>query len=290
MVLMRKSLWMMCALVALSYSAAQAMEESGSEQRSTTSSRIKPQNNKNIDEEDKSAFKNAPIEVKTEILRNTVMSAKTETTNFRDIGISLSLVCKGWKEIIRENSKKWICGHFNIEQQNRDVFWRLFKGTLIYKPNPNSEEGRVTLFISSLPNPLKGEFDLSNCGDVGKYLSINTGYRQGEKDENADKIEIWLTPRFLVAKEMPQLDPNHYIRSISENWDAARAPIGIFWTLGGWNAVEHMSYCDYLTTESMEELGSENLLIKYQKSATSQLTWLHIAPEASAQFHISFVN
>ncbi|EKE10476.1 MAG: hypothetical protein ACD_16C00027G0001, partial [uncultured bacterium] len=59
-------------------------------------------------------------------------------------------------------------------------------------------------------------------------------------------------------------------------WDAARAPIGIFWTWGGWNATDHMMYCDYLTTESIEEVGSENLFKKYQKATDGPVgvVWL----------------
>jgi hypothetical protein len=252
MVFMRKSLWTICALVALNYQPAQAMEETESEPRPTTLSRIN--------------FNNIPREMEVEILKHAFMSEKTETTNFRDIGTTLSLVCTEWNMIIRENSKKWVCDYFNIEEKNKDVFWQLFKGKLIYKPDPDSDMGRVDLFISSLPNPLEGEFDLSNCDDTGEYLSINMGYRKVQTPANANKVEIWLTPRFLVDKEMTQLAPNHHLRAISGNWDAARAPIGIFWTWGGWNAANHMSYCDYLTTESMDDLGSENLLKKYRKS------------------------
>lgn len=254
MVFMRKSLWTMCALVALSYHSAQAMEQS--EQMTTRSSSIKLQD--------------LPREMEEEILKHAFMPAKTETTNFRDMGITLSLVCKDWKGIIAKNAKELVCNYFNIEEKNKDVFWHLFKGKLIYKPDPNSDEGRVDLFISSLPNPLEGTFDLSNCGDSGKYLSIATGYRKVQNKANASKVEIWLTPRFLVDKEMPQLAKNHHIREIIGNWDATKAPIGIFWTWGGLNAA-YMAYCDYLTTESLDGMGSENLYKKYQKSGPSSL-------------------
>ena len=148
-----------------------------------------------------------------------------------------------------------------------DVYERFLRGTLIYRPQEGSDVGQIELPISALKNPLEGEFDLSKCGNAGQYLSINTGYRKGHRPENANKVEIWFTPRFLVDKEMPQLAQNHYIKSIIGNWDAARAPIGIFWTWGGWNADNQLSYGDYLTNESMDELGSENLSKKYQKTA-----------------------
>ncbi|WP_331256092.1 hypothetical protein [Candidatus Bealeia paramacronuclearis] len=65
---------------------------------------------------------------------------------------------------------------------------------------------------------------------------------------------------------MSQLAKNHHIRAIIENWDAVKAPIAIFWTWGGWNATDDMAYCNYLPTESMHDLGSENLYKKWQKS------------------------
>ncbi|HUX80474.1 MAG TPA: F-box protein [Alphaproteobacteria bacterium] len=277
MVFMRKSLWTMCALVALSYQSAQAMEQS--EQTVLRSPSIKLQD--------------LPPEMKVEILNHAFMSAKTEITNFRDIGITLSLVCKDWNEIIRANAKKLVCDYFNIEEKNKDVFWQLFKGKLIYKPDPDSDMGRVDLFISSLPNPLGGEFDLSNCGDTKQYLSLNMGYRKVQNPANARKTELWITPRFLVENEMAQLSRNHHIKEIIGEWDAVKAPIGIIWTWGGWNGYD-MVYCDYLTKESMVEFSSENLLKKHRKSAQTR-------PEeerpgydgdlgVGEKFHISFVN
>jgi hypothetical protein len=241
----------MCALVALSHQPAQAMEES--EQEESTLSHLA-----------------LPREMEEEILKVALMPAKTETTNFRDImkniGVPLSLVCREWNEIIRENSQKLVCDYFNIEKKNKDVFWQLFKGKLIYKPDPYSDIGRVDLFVSSLPNPLGGEFDLSNCGDTKQYLSLNMGYRKVQNPANARKAELWITPRFLVENEMAQLAGNHHIREIIGKWDAVKAPIGIIWTWGGWDGSDHMAYCDYLTTESIAEIRSENLLKKYQKS------------------------
>lgn len=141
--------------------------------------------------------------------------------------------------------------------EDENTHERFLKGKLIYQPNEDNDVGKIELRIADLANPLEGEFDLSKCGDAGQYLSINTGYRKAKRPENAHKVEIWFTPRFLVDKEMPQLAQNHHMRAISGNWDAARVPIGIFWTWGGWNAAEHMAYCDYLTAESMEDLDQK---------------------------------
>ena len=148
-----------------------------------------------------------------------------------------------------------------IARGHEDIYERFLKGVLVYRPNEGSDVGKIELPIADLANPLGSTFDLSNCGDTGQYLSIATGYRKVQTPANANKVEIWFTPRFLVDREMSHLAPNHHMRAIG-SWDAARAPIGIFWTWGGWDAAGLMAYCNYLTTESMDVLGSENLLKK----------------------------
>src|SRR3989338_1059219 len=148
-----------------------------------------------------------------------------------------------------------------IARGYESIYERFLKGVLVYRPTEGSDEGMVVMRIADLANPLESTFDLSKCGDRGQYLSIATGYRKVQTPANANKVEIWFTPRFLVDREMSHLAPNHHMRAIG-SWDAARAPIGIFWTWGGWDAAGLMAYCNYLTTESMDVLGSENLLKK----------------------------
>ena len=180
-----------------------------------------------------------------------------------------------------------------IARGHEDIYERFLKGVLVYRPNEGSDVGKIELPIAALANPLESTFDLSKCGDTGQYLSISTGYRKVQTPANANKVEIWFTPRFLVDKEMPHLAPNHHMRQVIRSWDSARAPIGIFWTWGGWNATDHMMYCDYLTTESIEEVGSENLLKKYQKGARN-LGWrfpaMYRPCGGVGSFQISFVN
>ena len=107
-------------------------------------------------------------------------------------------------------------------------------------------------------------------------------------------LEIWLTPRCLVNKKISQLAPNHHIRVVSgQNWDAAKAPVGIFFTyamdavLSGGN-----DSCRHLTAESMDELGSENLFTKYTKSTHmgSITTVTPIWGWYTSNFHISFAD
>lgn len=226
MVFMSKSLWTMCVLVALSYQPVQAMEESEKQQRKFTGSKINPSlqsSMKVVTQED--LFSKDLRDINTLLLKE-VFYNKDEKEGFAKTYWNLSLVTKDSYYLVKEYGPKWIlevCGIKKITPQAEDVFRRLFKGKLIYKPNRRSTEGQVTLYISSLPNPLGGEFDLSNCGNIGQDLSINMGYRKVETPANAKKLEIWITPRFLVDDELPQLAENHHIRKIEGNWDAVTA-------------------------------------------------------------------
>ena len=180
----------------------------------------------------------------------------------------------------------------DIARGYEEIYERFLKGVLIYRPQEGSNVGKIEMPIAGLANPLEGTFDLSSCGDTGQYLSIATGYRKVQTPANANKVEIWFTPRFLVDKEMPQLAQNHHMRAISGNWDAARAPIGIFWTWGGWNSNSHMSYADYLVSESTDNLASENLLKKYEKAPweRERASYVDCRRTLFSKFHISFVN
>ncbi|WP_331256103.1 hypothetical protein [Candidatus Bealeia paramacronuclearis] len=68
----KKSLLAMCALAALSYQPVQAAKQE--EEEKSSSLTIKP------------AFPQAPREIGEEILKYAFISAKTDTTNFREIG------------------------------------------------------------------------------------------------------------------------------------------------------------------------------------------------------------
>lgn len=211
-----------------------------------------------------SSFEKAAKEIRHLIVGQAVVDQCSENKSPVNVG----LVCKEWREFVTEEMK---VGHAGWKAWygvigHEDIYERFLKGVLVYRPNEGSDVGKIELPIAALKNPIESSFDLSNCENTGKYLSINTGYRKVQTHANANKVEIWFTPRFLVDKEMPHLAKNHHMQEIRGNWDGVKAPIGIFWTWGGWDAKDQISYCDYLTTESMGELGSENLLKKWQKS------------------------
>lgn len=234
----RKPLWALFVLLALGCQETHTMEEKG------------------INKE--CHILKIPLELQLSTLKEVFFKEKTDETNFRDIGINLSLVCKDWREIIKVNAKRWVCEYFNIDEKDKDIFWCVFKGKLIYNPDPNSDNGRVNLFISAFPNPLEGAFDLSQCGDTGNYLSISTGYRKKKIAENANKVEIWFAPRFLIEKELGTT-AGHF-KPIMDKWKQEQ--VGMLCTWGGNDNMD--LYC-YLTTENAVNLSKRNLYEHCQK-------------------------
>jgi hypothetical protein len=138
------------------------------------------------------------------------------------------------------------------------IYQRFSKGILVYLPEPGSDVGKIELPIAELANPLEGTFDLSRCGDAGKYLSIATGYRKGKIAANASKLEIWITPRFLIEKNL-QGNASHF-KDIMGNWDATKAPLGAFYTWGGW---DDLGWYDYATTQDFDTFSKEDFYGKW---------------------------
>jgi hypothetical protein len=137
---------------------------------------------------------------------------------------------------------------------------RFLNGKLVYKPNKDNDIGKIELRIGDLTNPLESAFNLSMCGDVENYLSISTGYRKKKISENSDRLEIWLTPRFFVENISER--PRHLEKLFPDKWPET-APVGIFWAWGEWN---DMGWYDYLTKQTMEELGNNDLYNKMLES------------------------
>jgi|GEM_PF-5925720 len=138
-----------------------------------------------------------------------------------------------------------------------EIYQRFINGKLVYKPNPESEEGIIELPIAGLNNPLEGIFDLSKCGNVGKYVSIATGYKKEKKTGNSQKLEIWIVPRFIMEKELgPSYGKFFAIR------EACSSPVNVFWTWGGW---DNLGWYDYLTQDFNELSNGENLYKKWQQ-------------------------
>lgn len=131
--------------------------------------------------------------------------------------------------------------------------YRMFlSGRLVYKPNRTGDTGQIELAIADLPNPLDGEFDLNTCGDMWKYVSINTGYRKGKQAKNRFKTEVWFVPRFVVERELNSTAS--HLRPIMDKWPA-RFPVGIFCTWGNWDSSKYA----YLVTQTLEGLSDGTL-------------------------------
>jgi len=157
--------------------------------------------------------------------------------------------------------------YYNINTPEQiEVFDKIYNGKLIYRPNPNSDDGKIELPISALKHPLKGKFDLSKCGDAGNYLSINMGYRKKMNPENAEKVEIWVALRILIEKELDGT-ASHF-KPIMENWDTEKAPGAIFFTWGGW---DNLGWYDYLTSENMDDLSKVDLYKNWEKTAPGRI-------------------
>jgi len=175
-----------------------------------------------------------------------------------------------------------------VQEKDEEIYQRFLKGVLIYRPQVGSDVGKIELPISALQNPLEGTFDLSQCGDVGNYISISTGYRKEKKAGNANKVEIWFVPRFLIENEL-QTTASHF-QEVFGNWSPT-APVGIFWTWGGW---DNLTFMDHAVSQSMDELSDNNL---YEKHGAAVLAWwvssavharsIHVALSAK-KFHIHF--
>jgi len=144
-----------------------------------------------------------------------------------------------------------------IARGHEAIYQTFLNGALIYT-DPQTKN-KITLPIRDLSNPLEGTFDLSHCGDTGKYLSISTGYRKGKRPENASKIEIWFAPRFQIEKELNGTAA--HFKPIMGNWKQ-EAHVGMFWTWGGWDSLGDY---DYLTTEDMDNLSKIDLYERWKR-------------------------
>ncbi len=98
---------------------------------------------------------------------------------------------------------------------------------------------------------------------MGRYISISTGYRKGKIAANKDKLEIWITPKFVVENEL-RTSASHYAPIMTPGlWTY---PVGIIWTYGGW---DDMSWYDYLTTKQFDEISAKNLYDSWYAACVS---------------------
>ncbi|MBP9752782.1 MAG: hypothetical protein KBD31_03115 [Proteobacteria bacterium] len=163
---------------------------------------------------------------------------------------------------------------------HEDAYRDFLNLKLVYKPDPNSDNGKVILPVKALANPLDGVFDLSNCGDAAQHLSISTGYRKGKNPANANKLEIWLTPRFVAERNLNGTAA--HLKPIWHEWHPAR-DIGVFFTWGNWDNDE---WYDYEVKINNDVVYTKNIYetFTHAKAADAAFDttigrWLHGWPE-----------
>jgi hypothetical protein len=137
------------------------------------------------------------------------------------------------------------------------LYRRFINGKLIYK---KGRPGEVVWPFSRLLNPLEGTFDLSQC-EEGRYLSIATGYKKAKNPANANKVEIWVAPKFLIEQNPEALGAQR--STVMKNWTNPACPVGLFWTWGG----EEVDFgCNYLTTETVDNISANDIYANFEKS------------------------
>ena len=196
-----------------------------------------------------------------------------------------SLVCKKWQSIFQE--KKIDIFTFAISKKfsvDENTCKKFLNGRLIYENNSSNVNCKIEFPICDFVNPLEGTFDLSKCADTGKYLSISTGYRKRKKQENTNKVEIWLTPRFLVEKQINDSAKN--LSSIFPVHWPDSGKLGVIWTWGEWDDV---NWCDFFTTQDFEDISKDTLYHKLElRGGTGRASGSHPPSTGESRIHHSF--
>lgn len=212
-------------------------------------------------------FTDVPEEARSLVVKQAAYKRCLKEKNPVTLNITLgnlALVCKEWQTLINEemtvNTPSWKAW-YGVTPENEHIYQQFLNGVLIYRPNPQSDEGMIKLKISDLINPLEGTFDLSEFDDVSKIISISTGCRKGKKPEDNKKIEIYLAPRFMIEKKLKSTTKN--FQPIMDNWTEETAPIGIFWSWGEW---EKLNWYASLTTAKACDISSKNLYENWKRS------------------------
>ncbi|MBA3813337.1 MAG: hypothetical protein H0X26_02415 [Alphaproteobacteria bacterium] len=187
----------------------------------------------------------------------------------------LALVSREWKDtvvdIIKTNMQVgqpiWKAWH-GITPKNETVFQQFLNGTLVFRPNLASDEGKISLKISDITTLFKGPLDLSKCGDVAQKLVITTDPSVFlDKDKYEDKFLILVTMRSLIEKKINSTASP--FEPIMKDWNEDIAPVGIFGRWGMWTI---LSWQDHHTTANLDDISSKNLYDNWQ--ATGSDAWL----------------
>lgn len=206
----------------------------------------------------------------------------------------LTSVCKPWYSIMREdNIPQGAELHYSptnilhstmnpFMQQCMNTFWeyQFYNGILRYMPTDDGQS--VTLKFADLNK--EGTFDLSACGNTGQNLVITKSMDRFFKieGENKDKAMILVTPRSLVEQRI-NTSPSHPLAARMADWDADKAPVGIFWRWGNFNTL-----VDYLTHASISKISSMNLYENWSVGLEARSWTVFGSVEMCKDFHVYF--
>ena len=157
---------------------------------------------------------------------------------------------------------------------HEDVYRKFLGGKLIYKPDPSSDRVKIELLIADLDNPLEAEFYLSGCGDSKRYISIHTGYKK-RGEVSANKVEIWLTPRFVVERDL-RGSSSHFSSVLdSRRWgidDWREETIGVFYTYPWFSGLRDLNF-DYSTTQSSRSFRDTSLSELWEQAHRNRMRY-----------------
>jgi hypothetical protein len=218
----------------------------------------------------------AAREAKYQAMESNLTAAKQNTEKLSE---QLETTAKGWKlnalekrlEVAEVRPVPPIaCGY-------EQVYQKLLKGVLVY--NKHHYRNEIKLPIAALWDPLEGTFNLSLCGDAGKYLNISTGYRKEYNPENKNKVEIWIAPRFLVEREINEEDTQY--KTYLDGWPVS-ADIRIIWAWGS----TPMEQCFNSWSSNDKAICGQSLAFtkKHIKEASSK------HHDSSTKFDIEFLS
>ncbi len=156
-------------------------------------------------------------------------------------------------------------------------------GELVYSPNEGKPE---TFKIRDLVKE-DGSLDLSNrdnFGDASVHLLITT---DPEKFFNINRYSprliVLIAPRFLIkAKLETTASP---FKPIMDKWKEEQAPIGIFWRMEKWEALE---WYDHLTSENLVTISKNDLYENRKIGSNRDLSYSFFPLRALLNFHVRF--
>ncbi len=161
----------------------------------------------------------------------------SSTANLAKLGYKLALLTKNWKNIAKTgmqvNTPLWKILH-GIETPEDEAIFQIFsKAKLVYKPDQNSDKGKIELLFSEFANPFNDTFDLSKCGNANEYIRITTSPSAFLAVEdtygNSFKTIVLIAPHFLINKyKYNSTTPKHFEQTL-QNWNKAEVPFGIFY-------------------------------------------------------------